>query len=252
MASIFKRPVTVTDPKTRKKVRFDLAPHELLAHEPSCWVLHPGEKWHGFEGVPDGYCMLDPIKPGIVCPGMGDDGKLETRGVPAAVVSAYLGERGIVPSRTTDFMILPLFSIGITKGKWATLINVLYGHAGEVNSAVFSPDGARIITTSDDRTVRLWDSAAGTEISVLRGHQSTTLSAIFSPDCNHVATSSRDRTVRLWEAASGTEITRIAFDAEVTTLARAKTPLRWPTRSAGFTCLRPHNFYAKALPNSKL
>ena len=113
------------DPKTKKKHRFDLAPHELLAHEPSCWVLHPGEKWHGFDGLPDGYCMLDPIKPGIVCPGMGDDGKLESRGVPAAVVSAYLGERGIVPSRTTDFMILPLFSIGITKGKWATLINVL-------------------------------------------------------------------------------------------------------------------------------
>jgi len=50
------------------------------------------------------------------------------------------------------------------------LIKVLYGHAGEVNSAAFSPDGARIITTSDDRTVRLWDSAAGTEVSVLRGH----------------------------------------------------------------------------------
>ena len=116
---------TVTDPKTKKKHRFENAPHELLAHEPSCWVLHPGEKWHGFEGIPDGYCLLDPIKAGIVCPGMGDDGKLERRGVPAAVVSAYLGEKGIVPSRTTDFMILPLFSIGITKGKWATLINVL-------------------------------------------------------------------------------------------------------------------------------
>ena len=116
---------TVTDPKTKKKHRFETAPLELLAHEPSCWVLHPGEKWHGFEDIPDGYCLLDPIKAGIVCPGMGDDGKLESRGVPAAVVSAYLGARGIVPSRTTDFMILPLFSIGITKGKWATLINVL-------------------------------------------------------------------------------------------------------------------------------
>jgi arginine decarboxylase len=116
---------TVTDPKTKKKHRFEEAPLELLAREPSCWVLHPGEKWHGFEGIPDGYCLLDPIKAGIVCPGMGDDGKLEAKGVPAAVVSAYLGAKGIVPSRTTDFMILPLFSIGITKGKWATLINVL-------------------------------------------------------------------------------------------------------------------------------
>lgn len=116
---------TVTDPKTKKKHRFDQAPHELLAHDLSCWVLHPDETWHGFGGFPDGYCMLDPIKAGIVCPGMGDDGKLAAKGIPAAVVSAYLDARGIVPSRTTDFMILPLFSIGITKGKWGTLVNTL-------------------------------------------------------------------------------------------------------------------------------
>ncbi len=116
---------TVMDPESKREVPFETAPHELLAHDPSCWILRPGAKWHGFDGIPDGYCMLDPIKAGIVCPGMGEDGELEPKGIPAAVVSAYLAARGIVPSRTTDFMILPLFSIGITKGKWATLINVL-------------------------------------------------------------------------------------------------------------------------------
>jgi arginine decarboxylase len=118
-------PPTVTDPKTGQEYSFEKAPHELLGREPRCWLLRPGEKWHGFEGLAEGYCMLDPIKPGIVCPGMGDDGELEPRGIPAAVVSAYLAAKGIVPSRTTDFMILPLFSLGTTKGKWATLINVL-------------------------------------------------------------------------------------------------------------------------------
>jgi arginine decarboxylase len=115
----------VVDPATGEKHGFERAPHELLARDPRCWILHPGEAWHGFEGFPDGYCMLDPVKVGIVCPGMSERGELESRGVPAAVVSAYLGARGIVPSRTTDFMILPLFSIGITKGKWGTLINAL-------------------------------------------------------------------------------------------------------------------------------
>lgn len=58
-------------------------------------------------------------------PGMGDDGKLSEKGIPAAIVTAFLGQRGIVPSRTTDFMVLCLFSVGVTKGKWGTLINVL-------------------------------------------------------------------------------------------------------------------------------
>jgi arginine decarboxylase len=69
--------------------------------------------------------MLDPIKFGIVCPGMKDNGELDTGGLPADLVTAYLGRHGIVPSRTTDHMVLFLFSVGITKGKWGTLINTL-------------------------------------------------------------------------------------------------------------------------------
>ena len=40
-------------------------------------------------------------------------------------MTAYLGRHGIVPSRTTDHMVLFLFSVGITKGKWGTLLNTL-------------------------------------------------------------------------------------------------------------------------------
>jgi arginine decarboxylase len=115
----------VKDPKSGKRIPFHEAPAELLATEPACWVLHPGETWHGFEGLPDGWCMLDPIKFGIVCPGMKADGELERTGIPADLVTAYLGRHGIVPSRTTDHMVLFLFSVGITKGKWGTLINTL-------------------------------------------------------------------------------------------------------------------------------
>jgi arginine decarboxylase len=115
----------VKDPKSGKRIPFHEAPAELLATEPGCWVLHPGEDWHGFEGIPDGWCMLDPIKFGIVCPGMKPDGQLDATGIPADLVTAYLGRNGIVPSRTTDHMVLFLFSVGITKGKWGTLLNTL-------------------------------------------------------------------------------------------------------------------------------
>ncbi len=96
-----------------------------LKSDPNCWVLHPGEVWHGFGDIEDGYCMLDPIKVSILTPGMGDDGQLLDFGIPACVVSAYLGRQGIVVEKTTDFTLLFLFSIGITKGKWGTLVNAL-------------------------------------------------------------------------------------------------------------------------------
>jgi arginine decarboxylase len=69
--------------------------------------------------------MLDPIKVSLLTPGMGDDGKLLDHGVPAELFTAYVSRMGIVPTRTTDFQVMFLFSIGVTKGKWATLINML-------------------------------------------------------------------------------------------------------------------------------
>jgi arginine/lysine/ornithine decarboxylase len=116
---------TVTDSKTGKKVRFEEASPEQLATDPDCWVLHPGDVWHGFGDIEDGYCMLDPIKVSVVTPGVADAGDLDKWGIPATLVTAYLHNRGVEVEKTTDFTILFLFSIGITKGKWGTLLNAL-------------------------------------------------------------------------------------------------------------------------------
>jgi arginine/lysine/ornithine decarboxylase len=115
----------VTDPATGNKMAFEDAPESLLISDPGCWVLHPGERWHGFGDLEDDYCMLDPIKVSVVTPGVALDGSLEDRGIPATLVTAYLDYRGIVVEKTTDFTILFLFSIGVTKGKWGTLLNAL-------------------------------------------------------------------------------------------------------------------------------
>jgi arginine decarboxylase len=115
----------VSDPQTGKQHDFAEAPTDLLVTEQDCWRLHPEDAWHGFEGLKDNWCMLDPIKVSLLTPGMGDDGKLLDEGVPAELFTAYVGRFGIVPTRTTDFQVMFLFSVGITKGKWATLINTL-------------------------------------------------------------------------------------------------------------------------------
>src|ERR1043166_6053357 len=69
--------------------------------------------------------MLDPIKVSILTPGVADAGGLSASGIPATLVTAYLHRRGSEVEKTTDFTLLFLFSIGITKGKWGTLLNAL-------------------------------------------------------------------------------------------------------------------------------
>jgi arginine/lysine/ornithine decarboxylase len=116
---------TVRDSKTGKRIPFEKADPEQLVTDPDCWVLHPGDDWHGFEKLEDGYCMLDPIKVSIVTPGVALNGSLEKSGIPATILTAYLAKCGIQVEKTTDFTVLFLFSLGITKGKWGTLLNAL-------------------------------------------------------------------------------------------------------------------------------
>jgi arginine/lysine/ornithine decarboxylase len=127
-------PDTVKEGKAGRRVAFADASPAFLAREPDAWVLHPGDAWHGFGDLEDGYCMLDPIKVSIVTPGVADKGGLDKRGIPATLVTAYLHNRGVEVEKTTDFMILFLFSIGITKGKWGTLLNALLDFKREYDS----------------------------------------------------------------------------------------------------------------------
>ena len=108
-----------------RRVLFEEAPAEHLCNSQDPWVLRPGDAWHGFDRIADDWCMLDPVKVSILAPGMGEDGRLEKTGVPAALVNAWFNRFGIVPTRVTDFQVMFLFSIGITKGKWATLLTNL-------------------------------------------------------------------------------------------------------------------------------
>jgi hypothetical protein len=65
--------------------------------------------------------------------------------------------------------------------------SALGGRVTTVRSATFSPDGSRILTTSRDKTARIWDAMTAKEIAVLRGHDNWVNSGAFSPDGSRVA-----------------------------------------------------------------
>ena len=69
--------------------------------------------------------MLDPIKVTVVAPGIAADGSFEERGIPASIIAAYLVRHGFEYEKTQDFTVLFLFSIGMTKAKWGTLLTTL-------------------------------------------------------------------------------------------------------------------------------
>jgi WD40 repeat protein len=75
---------------------------------------------------------------------------------------------------------------------------VLGGHIGAVYSAVFRPDGGRILTASNDNTARLWD-RDGKPLAILQGHTAAVRTAVFAPDGGRILTASDDKTARLWD-----------------------------------------------------
>ncbi|WP_030776831.1 Orn/Lys/Arg decarboxylase N-terminal domain-containing protein [Streptomyces sp. NRRL S-920] len=119
------QPATVTDPSSGDTIPFADASTEVLRSDPSCWELEPGAAWHGFSDLTPGYCQLDPIKVTLTCPGIDATGQVEDRGIPARVLTSYLATRNIVVEKTDSYTTLILFSMGITKGKWGTLLDAL-------------------------------------------------------------------------------------------------------------------------------
>ncbi|MEG0975841.1 MAG: aminotransferase class I/II-fold pyridoxal phosphate-dependent enzyme, partial [Comamonas sp.] len=81
--------------------------------------------WHGFGELADSFNMLDPIKSTIVTPGLNLDGKFDKTGIPASIVTKYLAEHGVVVEKTGLYSFFIMFTIGITKGRWNTMLTAL-------------------------------------------------------------------------------------------------------------------------------
>ncbi|KAH8828882.1 hypothetical protein DL96DRAFT_1413676, partial [Flagelloscypha sp. PMI_526] len=78
-----------------------------------------------------------------------------------------------------------------------------------IKSVAFSPDGARIVSGSDDNNVHIWDAHSGRKLSELKGHQHCVFSVAFSPDGIRIVSGSWDNSVRIWDAQSGQQLAKL-------------------------------------------
>ena len=89
------------------------------------WFLRANEKWHGFGEIAPGFNILDPIKATIITPGLDVSGKFAKTGIPASIVTKFLAEHGVIVEKTGLYSFFIMFTIGITKGRWNTLVTAL-------------------------------------------------------------------------------------------------------------------------------
>lgn len=103
------------------------------------WTLKANDEWHGFGPVAEGFNMLDPIKGTVVTPGLSVTGDFAETGIPAAVVTKYLSEHGIIVEKTGLYSFFIMFTIGITKGRWNTMVTELqqFKDAYDANSELW-------------------------------------------------------------------------------------------------------------------
>jgi WD40 repeat protein/serine/threonine protein kinase len=162
--------------------------------------------------APDPAALLEPYE--LVD---GDGGRLPPQGVVVAEVA------GAEPTRLAFGPTDDLLAVGYDNGialVWdhaaRDLLFALTPPAGEsappeITALAWSPDGARLATTSSDGTLRVWNGATGALALEIHAHEGDALAVAFAPDGgDRIATGGEDGRVRLWRASDGLPIARHA------------------------------------------
>ncbi|ETO30990.1 hypothetical protein RFI_06128 [Reticulomyxa filosa] len=119
----------------------------------------------------------------------------------------------IIISYYVSFIFLSIFTII----NFFKQLRDITTHLKPVTSISFSADGTRFVSSSDDKTVRIWDISSENEIEIFKGHTQWIGNAIFSPKGTLVASCSGDKTIQLWDVGLGTQFKHLEGHSDCVT-----------------------------------
>ncbi|MDZ8183641.1 MAG: serine/threonine-protein kinase [Nostoc sp. ChiSLP02] len=93
----------------------------------------------------------------------------------------------------------------ITLGN-VSLVNTLPGHENSVLSVAISPDGKTIVSSGDDRKIKLWNLATGKQISSINTYSGQVNVVLISPDGKTLVSGNDDNSIKIWTLATGRQI----------------------------------------------
>jgi serine/threonine protein kinase len=72
-----------------------------------------------------------------------------------------------------------------------------------IRSLAWSPNGLRVASASNDKTVKLWDPQTGQILFTYKGHTDAVKVVAWSPDGKYLASGGVDTTVQVWDPQTG-------------------------------------------------